>query len=266
MPYLCSSCRSYFSVRTGTPLQRSKVPLRKWAIAIYLEITSLKSISSMKLHRDIKVNQRTAWFMLHRIRTAWNTQAGSFWGPVEADEAYFGGKRKNMSLSKRKALRAAGGGADDKSAIVGTKDRATNQISAQHVLQTDTPHVAGFVVDRAVPGTVVYTDEASVYRALKPWYAHEAVNHSAGEYVRGEAHTNGIESFWSTLKRAYHGTFHKLSPKHLQRYIDEFAGKHNIRDRDTIDQMRHVVASMVGKHFTCEELIADNGLPSGARS
>ena len=264
MPYWCTSCRSYFSVRTGTPLQRSKVSLRKWAIAIYLEITSLKSVSSMKLHRDLGVTQKTAWFMLHRIREAWNTQAMGFRGPVEADETYIGGKRRNKSNAERKA--ATGRGAADMEAVVGVKDRETNRVSAQHVLHTDIPHVAGFVADRARIGATVYTDEAAVYNALKPWYDHEAVNHSTGEYVRGQAHTNGMESFWSMLKRAYHGTFHKLSPKHLQRYVDEFAGKHNVRDADTIDQMRHVVASMTGKRLMYRDLIADNGLSSGARS
>lgn len=170
MPYWCGSCRSYFSVRTGTPLQRSKVPFRKWAIAIYLEITSLKSMSSMKLHRDLGVTQKTAWFMHHRIRETWNAQAMAFAGPVEADETYIGGKRKNMSNAKRKALREAGvgRGAGDKQAIVGTKDHATNRVAAQHVRQTDMPHVAGFVADQAKIGATVYTDEAAVYGALKP--------------------------------------------------------------------------------------------------
>ena len=127
MPYWCSDCRSYFSVRTGTLLESSRVPLRKWAIAIYLEITSLKSVSSMKLHRDIGVSQPTAWFMLHRIREAWKVPgSNSFAGPVEVDESYFGGKRRNMRASKRKAL--TGRGAKGKTAVVAMKDRASNQV------------------------------------------------------------------------------------------------------------------------------------------
>ena len=117
MPYWCTSCRSYFSVRTGTPLHRSKVSLRKWAIAIYLEIASLKSVSSMKLHRDLGVTQKTAWFMLHRIREAWNTQATGFTGPVEADETYIGSKRRNKSNAERKA--ATGRSAAHMEAVVG---------------------------------------------------------------------------------------------------------------------------------------------------
>ena len=264
MPYWCTDCRSYFSVRTGTALERSRVPLRKWAIAIYLEMTNLKSVSSMKLHRDIKVTQSTAWFMLHRLREAWNTRPDTFEGPIEADETYIGGKRKNMPKSKRAKL--TGRGAVGKEAVVGVKDRATNRVAAQHVQGTDTPHVAGFVVEQARWGAKAYTDEAKVYKALGPFFDHESVNHSAGEYVRGMAHTNGIESFWAMLRRAYQGTFHKISPKHLDRYIQEFAGKHNVRSEDTIMQMRHVVAGLVGKRLMYRDLIADNGLSSGARS
>ncbi len=245
MPYWCKDCRSYFSVRTGTALQRSKVPLRKWAIAVYLELTSLKSVSSMKLHRDISVRQSTAWFMLHRIREAWNTGPGQFAGPVEADETYFGGKRKNMSNAKRKELAGTGRGAVGKTAVVGVKDRETKQVRAKVVENTDKPTLQGFVVEHTSPGATVYTDEASAYEGLP--FKHETVRHSVAEYVRDQAHTNGMESFWATLKRAHTGTFHKMSPKHLNRYVNEFAGKHNIRDADTIDQMQHVVAGLVGK-------------------
>ena len=139
MPYWCPDCRSYFSVRTGTPMARSNVPLRKWAIAIYLCLTSLKSISSMKLHRDIGVTQRTAWFMLHRIRQAWASGdgGGPFDGPVEVDESYFGGKRKNMSNAKRRELADTGRGAVGKTAVVGMKDRATGRVSARVVAHTE---------------------------------------------------------------------------------------------------------------------------------
>ena len=126
MPYWCTDCRSYFSVKTGTAMQRSKIPLRKWAIAIYLCLTSLKSVSSMKLQRDIGVSQPTAWFMLHRIREAWAGEGeGPFDGPVEFDETYVGGKRKNMSNAKRKA--ATGRGPVDMVAVVGAKDQATKE-------------------------------------------------------------------------------------------------------------------------------------------
>ena len=263
-PYRCTDCRAYFSVKTGTALEGSKVPLRKWVFAFYLETTSLKGISSMKLHRDIKVTQKTAWFMLHRIREVWATdKAARFSGPVEVDETYVGGKRRNMSNAKRKELAGTGRGAVGKTAVVGLKDRETKQVRAKVVESTDKPTLQGFVVEHTAPGATVYTDEASAYEGLP--FHHESVKHSVSEYVRGMAHTNGAESFWSMLKRAHMGTFHKLSPKHLDRYVQQFAGKQNARELDTIDIMGAVASGMAGKHLPYEKLIAPNGLDSGAR-
>ena len=265
MPYWCTDCRGYFSVRTGTPLARSNVPMRKWVIAIYLCLTSLKSVSSMKLSRDIGVKQETAWFMLHRIREAWAGDGeGPFDGPVEIDETYFGGKRKNMSKAKRKELAGTGRGAVGKTAVVGAKDRDTNKVVAQVVEATDSVTLHDFVADTAEPGAVVYTDDAAAYEGIPN--PHESVKHSVNEYVRGMAHTNGIENFWSMLKRAHKGTFHKISPKHLDRYVQEFAGKHNVRESGTLAQMRDTVARLVGRDLLYRDLVADNGLSSGARS
>ena len=267
MPYWCSDCRSYFSVKTGTPLASSNIPLRKWAIAIYLCLTSLKSVSSMKLHRDLSISQKAAWFMLHRIREAWMPKAGDdepFDGPVEVDETFVGGKRKNMSNAKRKELSGTGRGSVGKTAVVGAKDRASNQVSARVVESVDKTTLHGFVIEHTASGATVYTDEASIYEGMP--FVHEAVKHSVAEYVRGQVHTNGMESFWSMLKRAHTGTFHKMSPKHLNRYVQEFAGKHNLRESGTLDQMREVVSRLMGRTLTYDRLIADNGLSSGARS
>ncbi len=262
MPYWCSDCRKYFSVRTGTPMQNSRLPMRKWAIAIYLCLTSLKSVSSMKLHRDLGVTQATAWFMLHRIRQAWaDDNGGQFDGPVEVDETYIGGKRKNMPLAKREGL--TGRGAVGKSAVVGIKDRNTNEVRAEVVKTTDGETLKGFVREHVEPGATLYTDEAKAYQGM-PEFDHEAVNHSVSEFVDGMAHTNGIESFWSMFKRAHKGTFHKISPKHLQRYVHEFAGKHNIRDSGTLVQMRDTAARLVGRRLLYRNLVADNGLSSGS--
>ena len=212
MPYWCTDCRSYFSVKTGTAMQASKIPMRKWAIAIYLCLTSLKSVSSMKLKRDIGVSQPTAWFMMQRIREAWAGEGeGPFDGPVEFDESYFGGKRKNKSNAQR--AEATGRGPVDMTAVVGAKDRATNKVNARVIKDTDKDTLQDFVAKNAEPDAVVYTDDAAAYEGNPN--PHESVKHSVSEYVDGMAHTNGIESFWSMLKRAHKGTFHKISPKHL---------------------------------------------------
>lgn len=264
MPYWCTDCRSYFSVRTGTAIANSKLPLRKWAIAIYLELTSLKGVSSMKLHRDLGISQKSAWFMLHRIRQAWVVPTdGPFSGPVEVDETFMGGKRKNMSNAKRKALAGTGRGAVGKSTVVGEKDRETNHVVATVVEGTDRETLQGFIEEHTAPEATVYTDEASAYEGIP--FTHETVRHSISQYVKGQAHTNGIESFWAVLKRAHTGTFHKMSPKHLDRYVHQFAGKHNEREFDTMEQMSHVVAGLVGRQLLLRDLIAPNGLPSGAR-
>ena len=251
MPYRCRDCRKYFSVKTGTIMAGSPLPLRKWAYAIYLDATSLKGVSSMKLHRDIGVTQKTAWFMQQRIREAFEHVGPTiFEGPVEVDESYFGGLEKNKPEHKKLK---AGRGTVGKTAVVGVKDRTTKQVAARVVEHTDGPTLKGFVAEHTADGVKVYTDEHTAYKGLPN---HETVKHSVGEWGNGLAHTNGMESFWSMLKRAHKGTFHHFSAKHLQRYVNEFCGRQNIREMDTIDQMGHIVERLIGRRLMYRDLIA----------
>ena len=163
-------------------------------------------------------------------------------------------------------MKDAGRGPVGKETVVGVKDRASNKVRATVLPITDTAHAAGFVASQTKEGAKVYTDKAKVYNALKEFFDHESVNHSVSEHVREMAHTNGMEAFWLMLKRGYNGIYHKMSPKHLDKYVAEFAHRHNVRDQETIDQMADLVRGMVGKHLSYEQLTVDNGLSSGARS
>ena len=251
MPYRCRACREYFSVRTGTVMERSKIGLQKWVWAIYLCTTSLKGVASLKLHRDLKITQKSAWFMAHRIRAAMAARpAPKLQGPVEVDEAYLGGRARNWPIRKR---RWVGGGTGHMTPVVGMRDRTTREIRAQAVSHVTRSALLGFVGQHAKPEAMVYTDENRLYQGLPH---HEVVQHGVSKYVEGQAHVNGMESFWSLLKRAYHGTYHHFSPKHLQRYVDEMATRQNLRELDTADLMGEVATRMVGKRLTYKDLTA----------
>ena len=250
-PYHCRTCRKYFSVKTGTLMHGSKLSLGTWAVAYFLFTTHLKGLSSMKLHRDLGVTQKTAWHLAHRIREVWQEKPDPFIGPVEVDETYMGGKERNKHASKKLK---AGRGPVGKTAVIGAKDRKSNRVSVDVIEGTDGETLKGFVVETAKEGAKVYTDDHAGYHGM-PGFDHESVKHSVGEYVRDQAHTNGIESFWAMLKRGYEGTYHKMSVKHLGRYVGEFAGRHNDRTSDTIDQMRHMVQDVGRRRLRYQDLV-----------
>ena len=252
MPYRCreKECAKRFSVRTKTPMESSKLGFQVWAIALYQVTTNLKGVSSMKLHRDLGITQRSAWFLAHRLREAWKDHGSQFAGPVEVDETYFGGRESNKHSHKKQRLGRGGVG---KAVIAGIKDRTTNKVHAEVVEATDAKTLQRFVSDHAAPGATVYTDEAAAYKGMP--FDHQSVRHSTGEYVRHMAHVNGMESFWATLKRAHKGTFHKISPKHLQRYVNEFSSRHNNRNADTIDAMASIATRMPGKRLLYRDLV-----------
>lgn len=230
-------------------MHNSPLGYRVWAIAIYLMTTNIKGVSSMRLHRELGITQKSAWHLAHRIREN-IVDSEKMRGPVEVDECYMGGKESNKHNSRKLK---AGRGAVGKTPVVGAKDRASKRVSATALPFIDKDLALEFVRYVAKKRAIVYTDESKVYDDLDN---HETVRHSVGEYVNGQVHTNGIESFWAMLKRGHMGTYHKMSEKHLQRYVQEFAGRHNIRDLDTIRQMQVIARNLDQKRLPYKTLTA----------
>lgn len=251
MPFYCRACKSYFSVRTGTLMQHSKIPLSKWAIAFHIFISRPKGVSSVQLAKDLGISQKHAWHMGHRIRECWNQGVEEFAGPVEVDEAYIGGKERNKHKWKRRADHIGGKG---KMAVEGVLDRETGCVQAAPIPDTKHSTLQGFVHDRTTPEAVVYSDGARAYDGLDR--AHESVNHGDEEYVRGKASVNGMESHWALFKRSFHGTHHTMSEKHLHRYVNEFNGRSANRRRKIDRQMVTIVKASVGRRLSYRALTA----------
>jgi transposase-like protein len=249
MPFRCRACRDHFSVKTGSVMQSSKIEVRTWLIAMYFMSVAKKGVSSCQMSRQLGIRQATAWFLCQRIREAWNQGRFLLDGEVEMDETYIGGKEKNKHSSKK--LRA-GRGAVGKVPVVGLKQRNGRMYAV--VSATPSKQVLHEIIDERVhPSATLYTDDHRGYIGA-PVKSHVAVRHSAGEYVRGQAYTNGVESFWALLKRGYYGTYHKMSAQHLSRYVDEFATRHNACGSTTKEQMEATLSGTVGKTLPYKEL------------
>ncbi len=216
--YNCNDCRRQFSVRTGTIFERTRIPLRKWLYAIYMIQTARKGISSIQLGKELGIQQKSAWFMLHRIREAMDPGLELLSGVVEVDEAYVGGAEKNKHANKKLHKRWIEG----KQIVLGMRER-DGRIVLRPVHSGEKVVITDEILFAIEEGSTIYSDEGNAYRDLHLWYTHEAVNHGIGEYVRDEITTNGMESVWAIVKRAHKGVYHHWSKKHGWRYLNEVA-------------------------------------------
>jgi len=239
--YRCADCKQDFTIRTGTVFGESKLAIRKWFIAIYLLSNTSKGISSVQLAKHVGVTQKTAWFMAHRIREAHRQNKGQMFGTIEADETFIGGLSKNMHKKQREIAIKGTGGAN-KTPIFGMKNR-TGELRAQVVRSVGMVDLHKEIKSNVAQGATLYTDMWVAYRGLAAQFKHTTVDHTMKQYVNGDCHTNGIESFWALFKRGYQGVYHQMSRKHLQRYVNEFTFRFNRRT----EKMQSVFSDVVAR-------------------
>ena len=244
--FKCGECRQRFSIKVGTIFEDTKLPLRKWFMAIWLITNHPKGVASTTLAKDLKITQKSAWFVLHRLRHAARTKSFSapLKGTVEVDETYVGGKEKNKHASQRTGDTKGGKG---KAVLLGVVER-DGELRTAHVTDTKGTTVKEVISENVEKGSTVMTDEHRAFSGLSKDYTHQTVNHSAGEYVRDRTiHTNSIESVWALLKRQIIGVHHWVSPEHLHRYAAEMTWRFNHRDLGVTDRMNDLFASVEGR-------------------
>ena len=257
-------CRSthakrQFSIKVGTIFEDSPIPLTKWLPAVWLIASAKNGISSYELARALGVTQKSAWFMNHRIRLAMQARPSrKLSGSVEVDETFVGGKSKFMHEARRKAtLEGRRGGYASKAAVLGLLERhgpdGHSIVRAHHVANNRRSSLGPVVRHEVAEGSEVFSDALRSYSDLSDTYIHEVIDH-AEEYVRGRVHTNGIENFWSLLKRSIKGTYVSVEPVHLHRYLDEQAFRFNTREAGDGERVRQVVARVTGRRLTYNDL------------
>lgn len=244
--YRCKNTGKYFNVRTATLFDSTKIELQKWFLAIWIVTSHKKGISSLQLAKDIDVTQKTAWFMLQRIRNCFgienpHSSNGSLDGEVECDESFVGGKNKNRHKNK-KVEGSQGRSCKDKTPVLGMVQRG-GKLAAKAIENTQTETLTHELVAAIKQSATVYTDEWLGYNDIKWIYDHSFIKHKAGEYVKGRVHTNTIEGFWSLLKRGIFGIYHSTSKKHLQKYVDEFVFRYNTRNSEENERFNLLLAN-----------------------
>jgi transposase-like protein len=251
--WTCLTCRKQFSVKVGTIFEDSAVPLNKWLTAMWLIGNCKNGISSYEIARDLQVTQRTAWFMIHRIRFAMHTGSiNKMSGTVEADETFIGGAARFMHKHKRDE-KVHGRGPGGKEIVFGLLERKTGRVHIQHVETRRKGELTSIVREKVRRGSEVMTDELLSYDGLDSDYKHKVINH-AEQYVDGNVHTNRMENFWSLLKRSIKGTYVSVEPFHLFRYLDEQSFRYNERKTTDAERFHEVLGSVSGKRLTWNSL------------